>query len=338
VTDTTLRPVTTIADVARLAKVSPATVSRALNGTGPVSAARTQRVLDAVETLGYLPSGPARALRRQVNQVWAAIVADIANPFFTAVVRGIEDVARAEDHRLVLCNSDEDVDTESSYVDIVVAERMAGVVIAVASPAESDLRPLLERGIHVVALDRRPLVADVDSVVVDNRLGGEQATAHLLAHGSSRVACITGPQRVDTANERLQGYRDAHVAAGVPIERALVRRADFKLDGGYRVARSLLESERPPDALFVANEPMTVGALRAVRELGLRVPDDVAIVGFDDAPWTTLTNPQLTVVSQPAYEIGRAAAELLASHDEGEPARHVVCSPSLIIRESSIRS
>ena len=335
--DTTLRPATTISDVARAARVSPATVSRALNGTGPVSPARAARVRDAAERLGYLPSGPARALRRQVNQVWAAIVADIGNPFFTAVVRGIEDGARAEDHRLVLCNSDEDVDTERSYVDVVVAERMAGVVIAVASPAESDLRPLLDRGIRVVAVDRRPVDADVDSVAVDNRLGAETATRHLLEHGSVRVACITGPERVDTANERLQGYRDAHTHLGVPVDRALVRRADFKLEGGYRTARSLLESPSPPDALFVANEPMTIGALRALRELDRRIPDDVALVGFDDAPWTTLLSPQVTVVSQPAYEIGRAAAELLASAGGTGPARHVVCSPTLIIRESSIR-
>jgi LacI family transcriptional regulator len=335
-TDATLRAAATITDVARAARVSPATVSRALNGTGPVSAARAQRVREAADRLGYLPSGPARALRRRVNQVWAAIVADIGNPFFTAVVRGIEDGARAHDHRLVLCNSDEDVATESSYVDVALAERMAGVVIAVASPAESDLRPLLDHGIRVVAVDRRPVATDVDSVVVDNRLGGETATAHLLCGGSARVACITGPQRVDTANERLQGYRDAHARLGGPVDRALVRRADFKLEGGYRAARSLLESASPPDALFVANEPMTIGAVQALRELGVRVPHDVALVGFDDAPWATLTTPQITVVSQPAYEIGRAAAEFLASPGEG-PARHVVCSPTLIVRESSIR-
>jgi LacI family transcriptional regulator, galactose operon repressor len=322
--------VITITDVARAAEVSPATVSRALNGSGAVSAARAQRVREAAVRLGYLPSGPARALRRQVNQVWAAIVADIGNPFFTAVVRGIEDVARAEDHRLVLCNSDEDVDTEASYVDVVIAERMAGVVISVASPSESNLRPLLDRGIRVVAVDRRPADVEVDSVVVDNRLGAETATAHLMDRGCDRIGFITGPARVDTANERLQGYRDA---LGRRFDQTLVRRADFKLEGGHEAARSLLESVDPPDALFVANEPMTIGALRALRELGVRVPHEVALVGFDDSPWTTLTSPELTVVAQPAYEIGRAAAELLAS--DSSPVRHVVCSPTLIVRESA---
>src|SRR5262245_40795985 len=156
-----------ITDVARAAGVSPATVSRALNGTGTVSPDRAQRVRDAAARLGYLPSGPARALRRQRNQVWAAIIADIENAFFTSLVRGIEDVARAEDHRLVLCNSDEDLATEAAYVDVVIAERMAGVVISVASAAESSLEPLLARGIPVVAVDRQPVDAPVDSVVVD---------------------------------------------------------------------------------------------------------------------------------------------------------------------------
>ncbi len=235
----------------------------------------------------------------------------------------------------MLCNSDEDLETEASYVDVVVAERMAGVVVAVASPAESSLAPLLDRRIPVVAVDRRPVGAAVDVVSVDNRLGAEEATTHLLAQGASRIACITGPQRVDTASERLQGYLDALAGHGQPVERSLIRRADFKLDGGYRAARSLLESPHLPDALLVANEPMTAGALRAIREVGLRVPDDVALVGFDDSPWMTLTSPALTVVSQPAYEIGHAAAELLASADAERPPRHVVLTPTLIVRESS---
>jgi LacI family transcriptional regulator len=329
--------VTTITDVARAADVSPATVSRTLNGTGAVSADRARRVREAAHRLGYLPSGPARALRRQRNQVWAAIIADIENSFFTSVVRGIEDVARAEDHRLVLCNSDEDLSTEAAYIDVVVAERMAGVVISVASPRESSLAPLLARDIPVVAVDRRPVQAPVDSVVVDNRRGGDDATTHLIEEGSRRVACITGPKRVDTATERLLGYQDALARAGRRDERALVRRADFREEGGYLAARSLLELEQPPDALFVANHPMTVGALRAIRELGRRIPDDVAIVGFDDSSLATLVHPTLSVVTQPAYEIGRAAAELLASAGDRRAPRHVVRIPTLVVRESSRR-
>jgi LacI family transcriptional regulator len=327
----------TITDVARAADVSPATVSRVLNGTSAVSATKAARVQAAAARLGYRPFEPARALRRQLTRVWAAIIADIENPFFTAMVRGIEDVARAEGFRLVLCNSDEDLEKERAYVDVVVAERMAGVVIAVASSDDSSLQPLLDQRVPIVAVDRRPLDERVDSVVVDNRAGANDATAHLLANGWTRIGCITGPTRVDTANERLDGYRDALRQHDVAIDRALVRRADYKEAGGYGATRSLLESASPPDALFVANNPMAAGALRASRELGLSVPDDVGLVAFDDSPWTTLTTPSLTVVAQPAYEIGQAAAELLATADPDRPAGHVVLTPTLVIRESSVR-
>jgi LacI family transcriptional regulator len=328
-----------IGDVAQLAGVSPATVSRVLNGSGSVSSERADRVRAAAAELGYTPSGPARALRQQRTRVWAAVVADVENPFFTAVVRGMEDVALEHGHRLVLGNSDEDLEKEAAYLEIAVAEQMAGVVIAVASARDSRLDLLLERGIPVVAVDRRPKRHgdDVDSVVVDNELGARQATEHLLAGGAKRVACITGPTRVSTASERLAGYQRALRDHGVAADADLVVRADFREDGGYAATRSLLSGRKKPDALFVANNLMTLGALRAVHEAGRRVPHDLLLVGFDDAPWTTLVSPQLTVVAQPTHEIGRQAARLLATASADLPARHVVLPPTLLVRESSTR-
>ncbi|HET7031972.1 MAG TPA: LacI family DNA-binding transcriptional regulator [Casimicrobiaceae bacterium] len=328
--------VTKITDVAKAAETSPATVSRVLNGTGGVSNDLATRVLKAAAALEYVPCGSARALRRQSASVWAAIVSDIENPFFTAVVRGIEDVARAQNHRLVLCNSDEDLEREADYIDVAIAERMAGVVIAVASDRESSLSALTERHVPVVAVDRAA-GRDIDAVVVDNRLGAEEATRHLLEQGSRRVACITGPTRVNTANERLEGYRRALAHAGLEVDDELIQRADYKESGGHQAALSLLTSRRPPDALFVANNPMAAGALRATRELGLAIPADIALVAFDDSPWTTLTSPQLSVVAQPAYEIGRVAAELLGTAGTDRSPRTIVLSPRLIIRESSMR-
>jgi LacI family transcriptional regulator len=326
-----------IGDVAQRAGVSPATVSRVLNGSGTVSPDRAARVREAARELGYTPSGPARALRQQRTRVWAAIIADIQNPFFTAMVRGMEDVARAEGHRLVLCNSDEDLEREAQYLDIAVAEQMAGVAIAVASDKDSRLDVLLDRGVPVVAVDRRPKRHEdaVDSVVVDNVLGARQATEHLLAMGAKRIACITGPARASTASERATGYQRALKAAGRPVDPELLRRADFREEGAYAAARTLLAGRRRPDAMFVGNNLMTLGALRAIREAGLRVPDDVLLVGFDDAPWTTLMSPQLTVVAQPTHELGRQAARLLATASADLPARHAVLPPTLLIREST---
>jgi LacI family transcriptional regulator len=326
-----------IGDVAQRAGVSPATVSRVLNGSGAVSPERAARVREAALELGYTPSGPARALRQQRTRVWAAIIADIQNPFFTSMVRGMEDVALAEGYRLVLGNTDEDLDKEAAYLDIAVAEQMAGVVIAVASAKDSRLDVLLERGIPVVAVDRRPKRHEdaVDSVVVDNELGARQATEHLLAAGATRIGCITGPARVSTAGERLAGHQRALRDHGLAIDADLVRRADFKEDGGYAATRTLLGARRRPDALFVANNLMTLGALRAVQEAGLRVPEDLLLVGFDDAPWTTLVSPQLTVVAQPTHEIGQQAARLLATASRDLPKRHVILAPTLVVRASS---
>ncbi|HEU4842397.1 MAG TPA: LacI family DNA-binding transcriptional regulator, partial [Ilumatobacteraceae bacterium] len=250
-----MQPVAKIKDVAAAAGVSPATVSRVLNGNGTVSADRAARVLEAAAELGYQPFGPARALRRQRTHLWAVIVSDIQNPFFTAVVRGMEDVARAERHRLVLCNSDEDPVREASYIDVAIAERMGGVVVAPASDRASRLDALTSRHIPVVTIDRRLRSGHeaIDSVMVDNRAGAIAATEHLLAGGSSRVACITGPSRTSTASERLAGYRAALRTARHQPDPDLVRTADFREEGGYAAARDLLGGKRPPDGLFVTN-------------------------------------------------------------------------------------
>jgi LacI family transcriptional regulator len=328
---------TTIAEVAAAAGVSPATVSRVLNGSGRVSEERAERVRRAATDLGYRAFGPAQALRRQRTKVWAVIVADIENPFFTAMVRGLEDAALAEDHRLVLCNSDEDIDKQAAYIDVAIAERVAGVAIALASADDTALDPLLAAGVPVVAVDRRPTRDGIDSVVVDDELGARQATTHLLENGSDRVACITGPSRVSTAVSRLDGYREAVSASGRKVDRALVQRADFREEGGYRATRALLDCPDPADGLFVANNLMALGALAAIDEAGLTIPDDVAVVSFDDAPWASLLRPKLSVVSQPTYELGRQAARLLATASADLPARHLVLSPTLVVRESSIR-
>ena len=211
-----------IKDVAEAAGVSPATVSRVLNGTGKVSPDRAERVRAVVAKLGYQPFSPARALRRQATDVWAVIVADIENPFFTLIVRGIEDGAQKRGFRVMLCNSDEDLQKEAAYIDVALAERMGGVVIAAASAKQSQIGPLLERGVPVVAIDRRP--AERRSTASSSTTGSapRRRHEHLIEAGARRVACITGPQRVSTANERLAGYRRRWQTAGRAFDPALV--------------------------------------------------------------------------------------------------------------------
>jgi LacI family transcriptional regulator len=323
----------TIHDVADRAGVSTATVSRALNGKSTVDPELAARVAAAAHELDYRPNAVARNLRRQATTVWALIISDIENPFFTAVARGIEDVAQAAGHSVVLCNSDEDLDKEARYLQVAVAERVAGVVVS-PTAADTDIGPLVEHGIPVVAIDR-PL-SGINTVLVGSRTGARDATAHLVAAGYQRIGCITGPQRVSTAEDRVDGYADALRAAGWRRNYRLVRHADFKVTGGRRAAERLLGASRPADALFVANSLMAIGALQALAARGLRAGRDVGLVAFDDAPWTQLVDPPITVVAQPAYAIGEAAGRLLADHDNGP--RTVTLDAELIVRGSSRRS
>lgn len=328
---------TTIYDVASEAGVSAATVSRVLNGTSEVSPALEGRVRAAIDRLGYRPNSIARNLRRRQSAVWGLVISDIENPFFTAMVRGVEDVAQASGFSVVLCNSDEDPGKESRYIDVFVDERMAGAIVSPASERESDVSALLDRGIPVVSIDRRLRRQDVDAVLVDNRTGAERATAHMLATGRRRVACIAGLQRTTTGQERTEGYRRALAAAGVPYQPDLVVEADFKQEGGHDAMRRLLALAEPPDGVFVANNLMSLGAVEAVREVGVDVPGALAMAMFDDPTWAALVRPPLTTVAQPTYAMGREAATLLAARIGGDdgPTRQVVLSPTLHVRAST---
>ncbi|MBO0848170.1 MAG: LacI family DNA-binding transcriptional regulator [Pseudonocardia sp.] len=305
----------TISDVAALARVSVATVSRALNGKESVDPQLAARVRKAAAELGYHPNGLARSLRKRRTAVLALIISDVENPFFTAIARGVEDVALTAGYSVVLCNSDENLDKERRYVDVAVEERMAGVVLSPTGAATS-IEVLHRRGTPVVAVDR-PL-ADVDQVLVDTRLAAEEATAHLLAAGYRRIGCVSGPPGVRTADDRLAGYRDALAAAGIAADEALVRRAEYRAEGAQLATAELLATAGPMDGLLVANSAQAVGSLEALRAAGRRLGADIGVVAFDDAPWATLIDPPLTVVAQPAYEMGAVAARLLLERIEGD--------------------
>ncbi len=327
----------TIKDVARAAGVSPATVSRVLNERPDVDPELAERVQAAIVELGYQPSRVARNLRRRETSVWGMIISDIRNPFFTDMVRGVEDVAYGAGYSLVLCDSDEDVAKEARYLDLIMAERMAGAIVSPASSVGSNLNPVIAQGIPVVLVDRRVDSPILDTVMVDDRRAARGAVEHLIANGYRRIACVTGPLDTTTGQERLAGYRDALERTGRPPEDELVRTADFKVGGGFAATRSLLELPEPPEAIFVANNLMTLGALSAIEAMGLVVPDEVALVGFDDMPWAPLIRPPLTAVAQPTYELGLETARLLLARIRGEkgPPRHVMLAASLEIRGSS---
>ncbi|GAA2332024.1 LacI family DNA-binding transcriptional regulator [Saccharopolyspora halophila] len=328
----------TISDVATLAGVSTATVSRALNGKATVDPELSARVVAAAEELGYRPNGPARNLRKQETAVLALIISDVENPFFTAIARGVEDVAHAAGYSLVLCNSDDEPDKEREYVDVALQERVAGVLLS--PTGNTDTTELLDRNTTpVVAVDRPLPERTSDTVLLDNRLAAEEATLHLARRGYRRIGCLPGPSGILTADERLAGYRDGLRSAELPGSTTLVRRSRFKAEGARQSARSLLDRPDPPDALLVANNVMAVGVLQTLADLGLRPGRDIGVVAFDDAPWTTLLDPPLTVVAQPAYDMGAVAAQLLLDRltAPGEPPTTQTLSAKLVVRGSTTR-
>ncbi|EHR63230.1 LacI family DNA-binding transcriptional regulator [Saccharomonospora cyanea] len=328
----------TIYDVARRAEVSVATVSRVLNG-GSVDPVLAERVTKAVAALRYRPNLVARSLRTQRTRLWAVIISDVRNPFFTDMVRGIEDVASAEGYSVVLCNSDEDEAKEADYVDVALAERMAGVILSPSSYRAAHVNSLASAGCPVVLVDRELDGVRADAVLADNEQGAHIATKHLVEQGFERIACVTGPREYSTAAQRLSGYHAALTEAGRDADESLVRFADFREPGGHAAMQSLLDGPKRPDAVFVANNLMTIGVLRCLTERRLSVPGDVGVVGFDELPWAELVRPTITTVGQPTYEEGRVAAEALVrriKNPNAEPTRTVLPT-HLHVRESSVR-
>ncbi|MFC5826327.1 LacI family DNA-binding transcriptional regulator [Nonomuraea insulae] len=325
-----------IQDVARHAGVSAATVSRVLNGRSTVNPELAARVHAAVRELGYRPNRVARNLRRRRTTLWAVLVSDVGNPFFTSLVRGVEDGGRQFGYSVVLCNTDENRAREAEYIAVALADNMAGVIISPADDS-TDLSALVAAGTAVVIIDRELAETEVDAVLVDNEKGAELAATHLLESGYRRIACITGPRRMPTAMQRLRGYQRALRAFGLPQDRALIRHADFREEGGYSAMAALLDEGVDMDAVFAANNLMTVGAVECLTEREVAIPGRLGVIGFDDIPWARLFRPGLSTVRQPTYELGRAAAELLAARIENpaRPAVRMVLQTELHPRPSS---
>lgn len=323
-----------IRDVATFARVSPATASRALNGSATVSDALRERVQVAAATLGYRPNNLARSLRRQRTDTIGVIVSDIANPHHSEAVRVMEDAASRAGWRVVLCNSDERVDKQRAYLRLLADERVGAVILSAADRAGSGTDALLDLGIPVVAFDRVIDDARVDSVTCDNEAGVHALARHLLGLGHRRIAFVGGRPDVATGAARLAGYRTAMREAG---HRAVVEAADFRADLAETATRRLLARRPPPTALLVANNTMAGGALRAIREAGLVVPDDIALATVDDPAWAELVDPPLTALAQPVRAMAEAAVRLALERVAGgrDGSVRLVLPMELRVRRSS---
>jgi DNA-binding LacI/PurR family transcriptional regulator len=326
----------TIKRVADRAGVSIATVSRVGADPGTVSEELRRRVEEAARALNYRPSRAARLLRGATSQAVGVVIPDLENPFFTAVVRGIDLALQAAGYTLLLGNSDEDPERERNMLAMLQAEGVAGIVFVPINPARGAYQEVLEPPLHIVAVDRSPVNLRSDLVTVDNVAGTRSGVAHLIALGHRDVALLGGPLRHSTATQRERGYEQALREAGLPARPELIHRADFREGGGYEGMKALLALPQRPTAVFVANNLMTLGAFRALHEAGVRIPEELAVVGFDDMPWATSLNPPLTAVSQPSQEIGSAAADLLLDRiaRPDRAIRQLILETTLVVRAS----
>src|SRR5215218_4330938 len=274
----------TIRDVAYRAGVSPMTVSRVVNGSARVKPDTRQRVQDAITALGYVPNNLARGLTRQKTGALALIVPDFADPFFTLILRGAEEVARRAGYRVILCNTDGDVEREGAYLEDMVAHRVEGLLIApVGDQSRHNLRRLGPHPPPFVLVDRSIPGIESDLVQGDSVGGARVLVDHLLGLGHRRIAHITESQEVSTARDRLRGYQEALAAAGIPFDPGLVAAGSAAtVQGGRDAVQALLDRAAPPSAIFAVNNLAAVGVILALRERGLETPRDVAVVCFDD--------------------------------------------------------
>jgi LacI family transcriptional regulator len=327
----------TIKDVAAYAGVSVATVSAVINSNKYVSPDLAQRVHESITALGYERNSLAQGLKKQTSHTIGLIISDITNPFFTSVVRGVEDVANARGYSLILGNTDEDLKKEMSYMRLLESKRADGLIVTVTLGNHEYLRSWPAQRLPLVSIDRLPSELNIDAVLVDNVAGARQAVEHLITLGHERIGIVTGLPGITTTEERLTGYQQALAAHGIPRDPTLIAEGNSRIDGGERGALQLLTQEAArPTALFVTNGVMVIGALQAINLVGLRCPQDIALVGFDDFEWAAVMHPRLTTVRQPTYEIGQKAAQLLFERLETRdaPPQVVRLQPHLIIRES----
>jgi LacI family transcriptional regulator len=329
--------IATMREVAERAGVSVTSVSHVINETRPVSYELRERVLAAMEELGYQPNLLARSLRSGKTHTIGTIVPDSADPFFAEVVRGIEDTAFESGYSLIICNSDANLGKEAFYTDVLAEKQVDGILFLAVGVSTERILDLQQRGIPVVVVDRELPAANADVVVTDNAGGGWSATRHLIDLGHQHIGYIAGPSDLTLSENRSTGYRKALEEADLAADDNLIVRGAFDLESGYRAAHQLLAHSKRPTAIFACNDLMATGAICAAVELGLQVPEDLSVVGYDDIPLASYSNPPLTTIAQPIYDLGVVATSMLLErlNDPDRPGRRIVLDIELRIRRST---
>jgi LacI family transcriptional regulator len=325
-----------IYDVAREAKVSVFTVSAVINETGRVSTTLSRRVDSAIRKLNYRPNLLARSLAKQQTHTLGMVVTDIANPFFPAIVRAAEDAAQKAGYSMLLCNSDDKADKEALYLELLISKRVDGIILnKTPGPLSIGQRRMLDESkIPVVLLMRTCSDLKTDIVQTNDKQGAMDAIAHLARIGHKRIAFVSGPLNVSNARARRQGYTKALEDRELEFDPELTFEGDYRIESGHRAGHALLPKR--PDAVLVTNYLMTIGLMSAAEEIGLRCPEDFALISFDDYPWSGCFRPRLTTIELPKYELGDTSVRLLLERIQGKNTapETVNLSPQLRVRES----
>jgi LacI family transcriptional regulator len=327
----------TIKDIAQETGFSYATVSRALNNKYGVKSGTRDRILAVAQARGYTPNALARGLVKKQSQTIGLIIPDISNPFFPQVARGVEDSAQAKGYSVFLCNTNYESAQEARYLKLLVEKRVDGIILTSGFQASAPLDARPTETIPMVSLCTRFDNVRNSFVVIDNERGGFIATKHLIEQGYGTIGFIGNQGGRDDGSQRYQGYRQALDKFNIPFNSDFVFTGDLKRESGYEIIKRIIAEQKSPRAFFIENDLMALGVIQGITESGLKVPDDIAVVGFDDISFAAFPEIGLTTVRQPKYEMGKLAAEILLdciANGAQEPKRYIL-EPELVIRTSS---
>lgn len=330
----------TLKDVAKLAGVSTATVSHVINGTRFVSEELQQKVNNAMAELDYRPNMMARALKMGFQKTIGIIVPDCTNPFFAEISRSIDRYCFSKGYNIILCNTDNNLEQQSSYTNMLISKHIDGVIFISSDNTDEDINKFLKNSIPVVIADRIGKNNNVDSIIVNNEKGGYQATKYLINHGFTKIGCISGPSFISSSSQRVLGYKRALKEANIEIRDDFISVGDFHFAGGIAAVDNFLKLDDKIEAVFATNDMMALGFINALKNVGLNVPNDISVVGYDNIQLAQFMTPKLTTVSQPLEDVAKTATDLLLDKIKNRKtynsSKLITLDPQLIERESCI--
>lgn len=318
--------------------MSVATVSRVMNKEKYVNDELREHVQGVIAKLNYQPDGVARGLRTKSTRIISLVIPDISNPYFPEVARGVQSAADKREFIVVLCNTDRLIQREKDFYDKLSRQKVEGIIINPSGSRVEELSLLQDLHMPVVLISSQSILHDFDMVMVDNQRGAELAVEHLIALGHERIGLVGGSREVSSGEQRYQGFMSAMRSHKLEVHEAMVTEGSFDHEGGYACMGQLLSLEKKPTAVFASNDIMAIGAMSAIYEAGLRIPEDISLIGFDDISFSRMTYPKLTTISQPKFQAGEVATELLFQRLESQidyPPQKIILDHTLVVRETT---